>query len=172
MKPMVARPALRPLLIALALGLSACGSSLYGGGSSTPPASGNADAAVQTGQVGSLGTVLEDQRGYTLYLFTPEEHATVACEGSCAQAWPPLVLASGQSAASVSGQADASLLGTVALADGRSEVTYNGWPLHTFSGDSGPGQANGEGSGGMWFVVDASGTAVQSAPPPGYGYGT
>jgi predicted lipoprotein with Yx(FWY)xxD motif len=167
---MVARPLLRPLVVAMALSVAACGSS--SGGSSTPSAGGSGNASVQTGRVGAFGTLLEDQRGFTLYLFTPEEHATVACEGSCAQTWPPLVLANGQTAASVAGQADASLLGTVALADGRSEVTYNGWPLHTFSGDSNPGQANGEGLAGKWFVVNASGVAVQSAAPSGYGYGT
>jgi predicted lipoprotein with Yx(FWY)xxD motif len=96
--------------------------------------------------------------------------AVVACQGSCAQTWPPLVLAAGQSAPSVSGGADTSLLGIVALSDGRSEVTYNGWPLHTFSGDADAGQANGEGSGGQWFVVDAAGAPVKSAKPAGYGY--
>ena len=49
-----------------------------------------------------------------------------------------------------------SLLGT-AKRGSKLQVTYNGHPLYTYSGDSAAGQANGEGSGGVWFVVKASG---------------
>jgi hypothetical protein len=59
-----------------------------------------------------------------------------------------------------------SLLGTIKDANGSQEVTYNGWPLYTFAGDSGPGVANGEGItkfGGTWYVLNASGNPVTSS---------
>ena len=58
-----------------------------------------------------------------------------------------------------------SLLGTVRDATGSLEVTYNGWPVYTFSGDSGPGAAKGQGLvsfGGTWYVLNASGNPVTS----------
>jgi hypothetical protein len=60
----------------------------------------------------------------------------------------------------------ASLLGTVKAASGSLYVTYNHWPLYTYTGDSGPGAAHGQGItsfGGTWYVLNASGTPVTSA---------
>jgi predicted lipoprotein with Yx(FWY)xxD motif len=59
-----------------------------------------------------------------------------------------------------------SLLGTVKDANGSLEVTYNGWPLYTFTGDSGPDTVKGEGItgfGGTWYVLNASGNPVTSS---------
>jgi hypothetical protein len=61
------------------------------------------------------------------------------------------------------------------------EVTYNGWPLHTYSGDTGAAQTNGNGVSGMWFAATpgttstATGTTTgaKATPTPtagGYGY--
>jgi predicted lipoprotein with Yx(FWY)xxD motif len=33
------------------------------------------------------------------------------------------------------------------------QVVYNDHPLYTFSGDKAPGQTNGQGIGGKWFVA-------------------
>ena len=54
---------------------------------------------------------------------------------------------------------DESLLGTVDHPDAGTQVTYNGWPLYFFSGDSAPGDTNGQGQGGVWYVVDPTGNA-------------
>jgi predicted lipoprotein with Yx(FWY)xxD motif len=56
---------------------------------------------------------------------------------------------------------DASLLGTAAHPAG-TQVAYNGWPLYFFSGDSSPGDTNGQGQGGVWYVVDATGNPVDA----------
>jgi predicted lipoprotein with Yx(FWY)xxD motif len=37
--------------------------------------------------------------------------------------------------------------------DGTLQVTYNGMPVYRYAGDSGPGQSNGQGIGGVWFAV-------------------
>jgi hypothetical protein len=60
------------------------------------------------------------------------------------------------------------LLGTVKDASGKLEVTYNHWPLYTFSGDPGPGVAHGQGLvsfGGTWYVLNAAGNPVTSGQP-------
>jgi predicted lipoprotein with Yx(FWY)xxD motif len=75
------------------------------------------------------------------------------------------VVSSGTAATAGSG-VQSSLLGTVKDASGKLEVTYNHWPLYTFSGDSGPGVAKGQGIsnfGGTWYVLSSSGNPVTSA---------
>ncbi len=44
-------------------------------------------------------------------------------------------------------------LTTFARADGSQQVAYNGEPLYYFTGDTAPGDANGEGVGGVWFIA-------------------
>jgi len=44
---------------------------------------------------------------------------------------------------------------TIVRASGARQVTYHGMPLYTYAGDSGPGQANGQGVGGVFFAVKA-----------------
>jgi hypothetical protein len=59
----------------------------------------------------------------------------------------------------------ASLLGTKKLSDGETYPTYNGWLMYEYTGDSGSGQANGEGIksfGGTWYVLNPSGQPVKS----------
>ena len=55
-------------------------------------------------------------------------------------------------------------LGTIKRSDGSTQLTVNGWPMYTYSADSGPGQASGQGenlSGGLWWVVAASGAQIK-----------
>jgi len=102
-----------------------------------------------------LGDILTSSEGATLYLFEPDAQGTPTCNDSCAGTWPPLTdeLAAGEGI-------DAALMGTVERADGSTQVTYNGWPLYAYSGDTAPGDTNGQGASGVWFVVDASGEPV------------
>ena len=129
----------------------------YGSGSaSSAPAS--ATGTIKSGSVtvdGKPETVLVDSRGLTLYYFLPDKGGRVTCTGGCAQAWPPLKLASGaptpQAPTGVSGT-----LATVPSPDGGVQLTFNGWPAYTYAGDSGPGQANGHAQGGKWFEITSS----------------
>jgi len=63
----------------------------------------------------SLGRVLVDARGHTLYLFGKDRNGKSACSGACATAWPPLI-ATGKPRAGTG--AEASRLGTTRRADG------------------------------------------------------
>jgi len=159
------------MAVAAALLLAACAKSAAStsGGGSTP---GTASSTISSSSVGSVGDVLVGADARTLYLFTPEEGGTITCTGSCASTWPAVTAPSGAESASAGSGADSSMLGTVKLADGQLEVTYNGWPLHTYAGDTAAGQANGQGIGGQWFAVTASGSAAGSADASTSGSGT
>ena len=134
--------------------------------------------------------MLTDEHGLTLYYFLPEKGGTTtACDATCLSAWPPVVSSGSPSGASgVTGT-----LGVVSITyNGAAvnEVTYNGWPLHTYSGDSAAGQTNGQNIANTWFAAEpgttadetgateASGSGSAPAPTPtpssttggGYGY--
>jgi predicted lipoprotein with Yx(FWY)xxD motif len=111
----------------------------------------------------SLGRILVDGDGRTLYLFAKDEPDRSACAGACAAAWP--VDQSGGAPRAGRG-VTAALLGTMKRGDGATQVTYNRHPLYYFQGDSGPGQHNGQGVdafGARWFVVNPTGAAVTGA---------
>src|SRR5262245_35535609 len=74
----------------------------------------------------SLGRVLVDAHGKTLYMWAHDKGTKSTCNGDCAQYWPPLLTAGAPKA--IAG-ADQWLLGTSRRADGRRQVTYNGHPL-------------------------------------------
>jgi predicted lipoprotein with Yx(FWY)xxD motif len=109
----------------------------------------------------SLGRILVDARGHTLYLFGKDKNGKSACSGACAAAWPPLIAtAKPRAGAGVK----ASRLGTTKRADGRLQVTYNHHPLYTFVKDTKKGQTNGEGLnafGAAWDALSAAGARVE-----------
>src|SRR6266702_3667307 len=140
---------------------------------------GFAAAALIVGGCGSSGgaggsMVLTNAKGFTLYWFVPDTSTTSKCNGSCATFWPPV---KGPASA---GTGVKGTLGTITRSDGSVQATFDGHPLYTFSGDSAPGQATGNGvnaSGGVWHEVTVSGTApapnpssTKSSSSGGYGY--
>ena len=144
---------LRAGLLLLVLLVGGCG----GSSASTEP--------VSAAELPGLGPVLVDAAGKTLYLFRPDAQQRVSCTDSCLAAWPPL-LAPGQDEHTAGGAVDVELLGVMADRQGRSQVTYNRWPLYRFVGDTEPGQANGHGvdvDGGLWFAVTTDGEAAAGA---------
>jgi predicted lipoprotein with Yx(FWY)xxD motif len=110
----------------------------------------------------NVGAVLVNSEGHTLYTFAPDNHSKVTCVSSCASVWPPLKLASGETAAG-SPQLKASLLSSDPDPEGGSVITYAGWPLYTYEADSAAGQDNGqtiEANGGHWYVIAPSGKVI------------
>jgi predicted lipoprotein with Yx(FWY)xxD motif len=105
----------------------------------------------------SLGKILVDAKGHTLYLFAKDKRSKSACSGQCATYWPPL-LTGGKPIARTG--AKASLLGMTRRSDGKMQVTYAGHPLYRFALDTKAGQTKGEGLddfGGEWDAVTPSG---------------
>lgn len=168
----------RLLPIGLALGAAAaaaaaCSSSSSSSSSAAAPstsATAGASASAVTISVKSVpgvGTVLVNGQGKTLYMLTSEQGGKITCTAAngCTKVWPETVVVTGTKATAGSGVQSA-LLGTVTGASGSPEVTYNNWPLYTFSGDAGPGVAHGQGLtsfGGTWYVLNAAGHPVTSA---------
>src|SRR6185437_14709581 len=99
---------------------------------------------------GKSMSVLTDAQGKTLYYFTPDTVAKTACTGSCAETWPPLL-----QAGTTKVSAETKLPGELEVYKNPNgnQVIYNDHPLYTFSGDTGPGQSNGQGIGNQWFVA-------------------
>ena len=166
-------------LLVVALLAAACGSngSTSSGSSSSTGSSGTTPstsaAVIKTSSAtvnGQSVTILTNTQGMTLYYFKPDTATTSACTGSCAGFWPPLVFTSSGSPGSAS--ALPGTLSVVADSNGQ-QVEYNGHMLYTYSGDKAPGQTNGEGIKGNWFVATTT-LSVQGAPqatPTKNGYG-
>ena len=131
----------------LAVALAGCG-----GGYGSGPATTAVHTTVQTpahfttANVSGVGTVLVDGKGRTVYVLTKNGKTNVPCTGAsgCTAVWPP-----------VSG-------------------AFKGWRPYEYTGDTGSGQANGQGLksfGGTWYVLGPSGQPVKtSSSSGGYGY--
>jgi predicted lipoprotein with Yx(FWY)xxD motif len=108
----------------------------------------------------SLGGILVDGQGRTLYLFEKDKRGRSTCDSTCAAYWPPL-LAHGKPAA---GQGvKGSLLGITQRPGGIAQVTYAGHPLYRFVQDSRPGQTKGQDShafGASWYVLAPTGKKI------------
>ena len=127
--------------------------------SETPASGGSGETEVES-EDSALGTILVDSKGNTLYVFMQDTSDVSTCTGDCAASWPALI-AKGEVKAGGGGDVDESLLGTSARDDGTMQVTYNGHPLYHFSGDQAAGDTNGEGIGGIWFVVSPAGDPIK-----------
>ena len=109
----------------------------------------------------SIGRVLTDQRGRTLYLFMKDTRRSSMCSGSCASFWPPLV--TNGKPHWVKG-VKAPLIGTIRPKPGVVQVTYAGHPLYRYALDSRPGQTfyvNVSQFGGRWPALNAAGREVK-----------
>lgn len=165
---MVKRLSILGLSVGFAVFLGACGSStnpgtgggIYGSASptptiATPSASAPAAAAtVMVRQNMSLGAILTDANGRTLYQFLPEKGGKIVCTGACLTAWPAALSSSAVAGAGVTGT-----LALITRPEGSQQLTYNTWPLYYFSGDTSPDQTKGQGLvgfGGKWLVATPS----------------
>jgi predicted lipoprotein with Yx(FWY)xxD motif len=130
-----------------------------------------AKGAIVSTESTSLGRILVDGHGQTLYMFGKDQNDKSACTGQCAGNWPPL-LASGKPSAT--GGAKESLLGTTKRPNGQLQVTYNHHPLYTFAKDTKKGQTNGQGVnafGATWHVVSPAGASITKPASSGGGGG-
>jgi len=167
------------LLAALALGilgLAACGSGgSYGGSGSTtskPAASSSSSSAagavaLKTAST-KLGTVVVDGAGKTVYVFDKDTKGSgkSVCTGGCAGLWPAVKATGGTpTATGVMGT-----VGTITRDDGTKQVTLDGRPLYTYSGDAAAGDVAGQGFMGIWWVVGPDGAVMSSSASSSSGY--
>jgi predicted lipoprotein with Yx(FWY)xxD motif len=133
-----------------ATAMGAASSASPGAASSRRSASGGSVAPLTIRKT-SIGYVLADASGYTVYTDArdPRNSPKPACTGRCLLAWFP-----------VTGKAEAAkgvhlhaVLGSITRSTKVVQATYNGYPLYTFGSDSVPGMTSGNGSGGIWHVI-------------------
>jgi len=133
------------------------GGGRYGGGGTPTPkptakpapkptAKPTAKLTIKSGST-SLGTVLIGSDGLTLYVHAGDSSTHSACTGSCATAWPPLLVKAGTIVSGGSGVHGA--FATFKRSDGTTQVTYKGHPLYAWTGDYYPGDTTGQGIGGF-----------------------
>ena len=164
----------RGLLISITLALVAAGTAL----AALP----RAHVSVRST---SLGSVLVDSRGHTLYAFDLDKGTRSLCTGVCAANWFPFLTTAKPLAA---GGVSAAKLGLAKRANGKWQVMFSGHLLYFFSGDKAAGQVRGA-SIAHWAALSKAGAKVRAeaggtgttpapAPPPtttdpyGGGYGS
>ena len=167
------RNAFRLFVVAAALVLlaAACGDDNSSDKTSTASGANGSTTSTTAGQAAGggaqvktadtdLGTILVSADGKTLYRFDNDQGSTSSCEGGCASTWPALTTEGDPTAGD---GVDAGLLGTTDRSDGTKQVTYDGHPLYTYAADSAAGDTNGQGVGGIWWVVGGDGQEIKDA---------
>jgi predicted lipoprotein with Yx(FWY)xxD motif len=153
-------PALAASLLLAACGSSSSSSTTSSAASTQPAAqtsSSSSSPVVKTAS-NSLGTILVDSQGMTLYHLSGEQNGKFICtSAACVGVWHPLIAPSGGAPGGVGS------LGTVKRPEGTVQVTYKGTPLYTFTGDQQAGETKGQGikDVGTWSAVT---TGSSSAP--------
>jgi len=155
--------------IAASLLIAACGSSSSNSTTSSTPStqpaaqtsSNSSSAVVVKSASSSLGTILVDSQGMTLYHLSGEQGGKFICTGTaCLGVWHPLIAPSSGAPGGEVGS-----LGTVKRPEGTVQVTYKGTPLYTFAQDKQAGETNGQGikDVGTWSVITTSSSSAPSS---------
>jgi predicted lipoprotein with Yx(FWY)xxD motif len=106
----------------------------------------------------SLGSVVVDKDGMTVYYFLKDTpgSGTSACTGDCLTAWPPVYAESEDVVVDgVTGE-----VGTIETPDGEYQVTIDGRPVYLFAQDTAAGDVNGQGVNDVWYAVAPDGSQV------------
>jgi predicted lipoprotein with Yx(FWY)xxD motif len=85
---------------------------------------------------------LTDAKGMTLYVFDKDMKGVPTCYDACAKNWPPYLMKEG----AMNGEGWTSANRT----DGGVQWVYDGKPVYYFHNDMAPGDAKGDGTGGVW----------------------
>jgi predicted lipoprotein with Yx(FWY)xxD motif len=101
-----------------------------------------------------------DGDGKTVYFYTRDNAGATksACTGGCATLWPAVTSDTAPKLQGVTGK-----IGSITTADGKQQVTINGMPIYYYAKDTAPGQVNGQGVAGVWYVVAPDGSMIQGA---------
>jgi predicted lipoprotein with Yx(FWY)xxD motif len=95
----------------------------------------------------TLGNYLVDPKGMTLYIFDKDKEAgKSACNGGCANLWPPFAPEAGQAKATEP-------LSIITRDDGTKQYAYKGKPLYYYDKDSKAGDTTGDAVGKVWWVA-------------------
>jgi predicted lipoprotein with Yx(FWY)xxD motif len=117
-------------------------------------------ATVKLVKTEHYGSVLADASGRILYRYTPDKKNVNTCKTGCAPYWPKALVKATAKLTAGAGVKKA-MLGTIKSTGGMRQLTYGGWPLYRYVGDSKAGQLKGQGYEHVWYVVNASGALVK-----------
>lgn len=133
-------------------------------------ASHSSTGTVSTAKSAKYGTILVTASGRTLYRYTLDRKGVNKCTSNpgCKPYWPQLLVKVGAKP-TVGGSASAGLVGTIKAKAGWRQVTYAGYPLYMYVGDSGAGQVKGQAFQKEWYVVNTKGAFVKHAVSSGGG---
>lgn len=157
-----------------ALASGACGDDDDGGGAAAPtsaptgaptattgapPTTSRPAAAVQLADDAGVGAkILVDAQGRTLYVFDNDTTpGRSTCTGDCATAWPPAVV---DGTPSYGTGLDSSMFSLITRGDGARQLAVRDKPLYRYAGDAAPGDTNGNGLAGVWYVVGEDGEKI------------
>jgi predicted lipoprotein with Yx(FWY)xxD motif len=130
---------------------------------------GASGAQLQTITVKPYVGILANAKLHTLYVLSAEKGGVLHCKASCLSIWPPLLVKTVVTRVSL-GAGVAGKVGFVKRSSSMKQVTFNGYPLYVFTGDSGPKQVNGQGiaaDGGTWYLVNAAAKTASSTKVTG-----
>jgi len=104
--------------------------------------------------------------GFTVYVLSSDSFNNSTCTSTsgCTGVWPVLAPPDG-TAPMPTGWS------SFVRSDGKTQLSYNGWPLYTYSGDSAAGQTNGNGInafGGVWSIARPGMAAAAGTPTNDY----
>ncbi|HWB66333.1 MAG TPA: hypothetical protein VG708_05860 [Mycobacteriales bacterium] len=113
----------------------------------------------------AVGPLLVNQSDRTIYMFVRDKRNKDKCRkiqhGRCEKKWPA-VTTTGKPVAGPG--VKKSLLGTIPYQGKLREVTYKGYPLHTYTGDTGKRDVLNIGIrefGGPWYALNAHGGLIK-----------
>ncbi len=142
---------------------AAAGAVSAAAGPTVAKAASTADPVARVTDVGAFGPILVGADGRTLYAFTKDTDGQSTCFDACAAAWPAVPAPDGFTPPA---GVDPALVGTVDRPDGGKQLKIGKWPLYVYAGDGAPGETNGQGVGGVWFVVKADGSLIKGDAAP------
>lgn len=112
------------------------------------------------------GSYIVHPNGTALYMFEPDSYNKSTCYNSCIKFWPIYQYNSSENLTVDSGL-NQSLIGHSERTDNTSIITYKGWPLYFYAGETNTnssGTTLGQGvlgSGGYWWILSPSGNPNQ-----------
>jgi len=141
------------LLAVLLLGLAAC--------QPTPTSAPTtpSEYTVKTSSLPGGGDYLVDGSGRTLYYFTKDSAGKSSANEAVLFLWPIFYTAN----VKVPSNLNASDFSSITRGDGKMQMTYKGWPLYYYMGDTQPGDTKGQGVGGVWFIINPATTPAASS---------
>ncbi|HUO37178.1 MAG TPA: hypothetical protein VMU34_04710 [Mycobacterium sp.] len=120
-----------------------------------PGSSAVADVAVAPT---NLGDVVVDAKGMTAYVFDKDVAGSGSseCTGDCQRLWVAVPAASDQPVA----VGITPPVGVITGVGGGTQITIGGLPVYTFTGDSVPGDTNGQLFKDVWHALASSGQEI------------